>query len=75
MTSIWDHSFHLDSPGQSVMKRAGVHNVLYTQCSERITENNLAYFVQLLLVLLEVYFPTQVETDLFQCQTYRNLNH
>ena len=27
-----DHSFHLGSPGQSVMVRAGVPNVLYTQC-------------------------------------------
>ena len=32
MTSIRDHSFLLDSPGQSVMERAGVRNVLYTQC-------------------------------------------
>uniref|UniRef100_A0A8C7FPE9 Engulfment and cell motility 1 n=1 Tax=Oncorhynchus kisutch TaxID=8019 RepID=A0A8C7FPE9_ONCKI len=32
VTSIRDRSFHLDSPGQSVMDRAGVLNVLYTQC-------------------------------------------
>ena len=32
MTSIRDHSFHLDLPGQSVMERAGVLNVLYIQC-------------------------------------------
>jgi hypothetical protein len=31
VTSIRNHSFHLDSPGQSVMARAGVLNVLYTQ--------------------------------------------
>jgi hypothetical protein len=29
-----DHSFHLDSPGQSVIERAGVLNVLYTQCQQ-----------------------------------------
>uniref|UniRef100_A0A8C7QBC6 ELMO domain-containing protein n=1 Tax=Oncorhynchus mykiss TaxID=8022 RepID=A0A8C7QBC6_ONCMY len=32
VTSIRDRSFHLESPGQSVMDRAGVLNVLYTQC-------------------------------------------
>ena len=32
MGIIRDHRFHLDLPGQSVMERAGVPNVLYTQC-------------------------------------------
>ena len=33
MSSISDHSFRLDSPGQSIMDRAGVPNVLFTQCT------------------------------------------
>ena len=52
MTSIRDHSFHLDSPGQSyVMERAGVLNVLYSQCREaleypgiRILKDQLVFY-------------------------------
>ena len=37
VASIRDHSFHLDSPGQSVMERADVPNVLCTQCTSLST--------------------------------------
>ena len=41
MTSIRDHSFHLDSPGQSVMERAGVPAVLYAQCILQAIAHNI----------------------------------
>ena len=41
MTSIRDHSFSLDSPGQSAMERAGVLNVnKYTIKSNNSTEQS-----------------------------------
>ena len=33
LTLTRDHRFHLYSPVQSIIERAGVHNVLYTQCT------------------------------------------
>jgi hypothetical protein len=36
VTSIRDHSFHLDSSGQSVLER-GVLNVLYSQCISMVS--------------------------------------